>query len=307
MTPARAGVLVAAKPAAMTSFDVVAAVRRVLRVRRVGHAGTLDPDATGVLPILIGEATKLMPYLTEQDKEYRVTVRFGVTTDTLDVGGRVLAQRPVGKLERSTLEATVARFVGTLAQVPPMFSAVHHEGRRLYELAREGMKVSREPRQVVIHAITVDEIGETIATLTVVCGKGTYIRVLASDLGEALGFGGAVERLVRTRVGLFTLAQAVAWQEITSIATDELWARVLPAEAAISDWTEVRLDDARARAFVHGQSVAISEAASTAGLRRVHDAAGRLLGVGEVKVAGDRVKPLRIFHVDRPGTRVLPV
>ena len=298
------GVLVVAKPAGRTSFDVVAAVRRALKARRVGHAGTLDPDATGVLPILVGEATKLMPYLTEQDKEYRVTVRFGITTDTLDVGGRVLATQPVGVIDRSRLEAAAASFVGRIRQAPPMFSAVHHEGRRLYELAREGVEVPREARDVVVHAVTVEEVSETTATLRVVCGKGTYVRVLAADLGETLGLGAAVERLVRTRVGGFTLEEAVAWDEIATAAPGALWRRVRPAEAALAAWPAVALDEAGARAFVHGQAVSVRPPGQPR--CRVHDAAGRLLGIGEVTADGRRVRPVRILHVDSSGPRVRP-
>lgn len=304
MTASRAGVLVAAKPAGVTSFDVVAAVRRALRVRRVGHAGTLDPDGTGVLPILIGEATKLMPYLADQDKEYRVVVRFGVTTDTLDLSGRVLETRAVGTLDRAAVEEAAARFIGRIKQAPPMYSAVHHGGRRLYELAREGVEVEREPREVVVHAIRVEDVGEASATLTIVCGKGTYVRVLAADLGQALGVGAAVERLARTRVGSFTLDDAVAWEDITGGAPDSLWERVLPPEAAIADWPAVELDAAGARAFLHGQGVPVPSMAAGRFVR-VHDRAGRLLGVGQ-RAEDARVKPVRILHVDRPGTGVLP-
>lgn len=304
MTGPRSGVLVVDKPAGMTSFDVVAAVRRALKVRRVGHAGTLDPDATGVLPILVGEATKLMPYLADQDKEYRVMVRFGITTDTLDLAGRVLETRPVDALERASVETAAARLVGRIRQVPPMFSALHHEGRRLYELAREGIEVAREARDVVVHTITVEDVAGATATLRVVCGKGTYIRVLAADLGEALGVGAAVERLVRTRVGAFTLGDAVAWDEVANLPPEALWRRVSPPETVLGAWPAVRLDDAGARAFVHGQPVSVPP--TPASRCRVHDAAGHLLGIGEVTADGSRVRPVRILHVDSPGPRVLP-
>ena len=196
-----AGVLVVDKTAGVTSFDAVALVRRRLGLKRVGHAGTLDPDATGVLPMLLGEATKLMAYLAEQDKEYVATLRLGLTTDTGDLSGRVLAEAPVGDVDRARVEEACRPFLGRIKQVPPMFSAVHHGGRRLYELAREGLEVVREPREVVIHAIDVQEVSVPQIRLRVVCGKGTYLRTLAADLGAALGCGAAVERLARTRVG----------------------------------------------------------------------------------------------------------
>lgn len=300
-----AGILVVDKRAGVTSFDAVAEVRRRLRVRRVGHAGTLDPGATGVLPILVGEATKLMPYLVHQDKEYRATLRLGVTTDTLDAGGRVLTTAPVPTLTREQAQLACRPFIGRIRQVPPMYSAVHHEGRRLYELARQGIEVDRRPREAVVHAIAVEEIGEERLTLRVVCGKGTYVRVLAADLGAALGCGALVEHLVRTRVGPFDLAHAVAWEELTVAAASALWARVLPPEAALAGWATVRLDLVAARHFVNGQAVEVP-GAPPAGPVRVHAADGSFLGIGEGIAGGKRVKPVRILNVDRPGTRVLP-
>jgi tRNA pseudouridine55 synthase len=300
------GILPVDKTGGVTSFDVVALVRRRLGLQRVGHAGTLDPEATGVLPILLGEATKLMPYLADQDKEYVATLRFGVTTDTGDMSGRVLAEAPVGALDRSRLTEACRPFVGRIKQVPPMYSAVHHGGRRLYELAREGVEVVREPREVVIHAIEVEEVASPQARVRVVCGKGTYLRSLAADLGTALGCGAAVERLVRTRVGPFALADAVPWAELSDGPAAALAARVRPAEAALSGWPSLRLDARAAGRFEHGQAAEIVPAGAGAGtLVRVHTAEGRLLGVGEV-APGGRTRPVRVLHADRPGTRVRP-
>lgn len=300
------GLLVVDKTAGVTSFDAVALVRKRLGLKRVGHAGTLDPDATGVLPILLGEATKLMPYLADQDKEYVATLRLGVTTDTGDVGGRVTATAAVPALGRAEVEAACRPFVGRIKQVPPMFSAVHHEGRRLYELAREGIEVVREPREVVIHSIEVEEVAGDTARLRVVCGKGTYVRVLAADVGAALGCGAAVARLVRTRVGPFALADAVPWADLADGDAAVLWARVQPAAAALAGWPAVRLDARAASQFEHGQVVAVAPAGAASGaLVRVHAADGRLLGVGEV-MDGARTRPVRMLHADRPGHRVLP-
>ncbi|HET7342754.1 MAG TPA: tRNA pseudouridine(55) synthase TruB, partial [Methylomirabilota bacterium] len=169
------GVLVLDKTAGVTSFDAVTLVRRRLGLRRVGHAGTLDPAATGVLPILLGEATKLRPYLADQDKEYVTTLRLGVTTETGDLGGRVLTTAAVPPLSPAALEAACRPFVGRIKQVPPMYSAVHHEGRRLYELARQGVEVPRVPREVLVHAIEVEEVDGESVRLRIVCGKGTYV------------------------------------------------------------------------------------------------------------------------------------
>ena len=305
MTAERSGVLVVDKGPGQTSADVVAAVRRALRFRRIGHAGTLDPEAVGVLPILIGEATKLMPYLIDQDKEYRVTVQFGVTTDTHDLAGRVLSTVPVDRLDGARVEAAAAAFVGRIRQVPPMYSALHHEGRRLHELARAGVEVEREPRDVLVHSIVVEDVGGTTATLRIVCGKGTYIRVLAADLGVALGVGAAVQRLVRTRVGPFRREKSVPSDDVATGGA-ALWERVLPPASALGGWVSVQLDVAAAGAFLHGQSVpAVIEGAPSGTFVAVHDRAA-FLGVGEVTAGGARIRPVRILHVDRPGTRVLP-
>ena len=301
----RSGVFVADKVAGMTSFDVVTVVRRRLGIRRVGHAGTLDPAAVGVLPLLIGEATKLTPYLTGQDKEYVVTVRFGLTTDTHDIGGRVLSEAPVPPFSREDLERVCRAFVGVVTQIPPMYSAVHHAGRRLYELARQGIEVDRAPRQVTIHAIHVEAVGQSQAILRVVCGKGTYVRVLAADLGRELGCGGVVEGLRRSRVGPFELASAVPWAAVIDEPAEGLWARVLPPDAALSGWPVVRLEPGAAGGFTHGQAVELAPAGSGGALVRVHDMRGTLIGIGEF-VAGGKLQPVRILHADRPGTRVLP-
>ena len=292
------------KPAGVTSFDVVALVRRRLGVRRVGHAGTLDPDATGVLPVLLGEATKLMAYVSDHEKEYRAVLRFGVRTDTQDLSGRVLSEVPVLDLTRPIVEAAARGFVGRIQQTPPMYSALHHAGRRLYELAREGVEVSRSPREVLVHALEVEAVAEGRATLRVVCGKGTYVRTLAADLGEALGTGAAVERLTRLRVGPFTTDGAVTWDMLEQTPEASLRARIAPPDAALAGWFEVRLDAAGTTAFRHGQPV--GSAGSPPGLVRVHDGAGALVGVGMVDADGGRLRPIRILHADRPDARVLP-
>jgi tRNA pseudouridine55 synthase len=304
--PVRSGILVVDKGRGATSFDVVAIARRRLGVRRIGHAGTLDPDATGVLPILVGEATKLTPYLVNHEKEYLATLRFGLTTDTHDVSGRVLSETPVGDLVPARLEEAGRAFVGQIQQVPPMYSAVHHQGRRLYELARAGIEVERAPREVTIRSIVIEKVDGPRATLRVVCGKGTYVRVLAADLGAALGYGAAVESLVRCRVGPFDLHDAVSWRELTE-GGRELWSRVLPVEAALAGWPVIRLDGPGAAMFGHGQAAdVIPAAAATEGFVRVHDIGGPMIGVGELMAGGSKVRPVRILHADRPRTRILP-
>ena len=300
------GILVVDKAAGVTSFDAVALARRALGVRRIGHAGTLDPPATGVLPLLVGEATKLTPYLMDHDKEYVATVRFGVTTDTHDLTGRVLSTAAVTGLSRERLDAACRPFVGRILQTPPMFSAVHHGGQRLYELARQGVEVERTPREVVVVSIEVEDVGEAVATLRIVCGKGTYVRVLAADLGAALGCGAAIERLTRTRVGPFTLRSAVAWSELVDGRRDSLLARLLAMDAALADWPAARLDVARARQFSHGQPAELTTPIAGARLVRVYGEGETLLGVGETDVRGRSVRPVRMLHADRSGTSARP-
>jgi tRNA pseudouridine55 synthase len=302
----KSGVLVVNKCPGISSFGVVALVRKHLGIRRVGHGGTLDPDAAGVLPILIGEATKLMPFLLDKDKEYVVAVRLGVRTDTQDLGGRVLQTAPVPPLELADLVQATRPFVGRQRQVPPMFSAVHHEGRRLYELAREGREVPRESREVTVHSLVVEEVAVPIVRLRIVCGKGTYVRTLVADLGESLGCGAAVENLLRSRVGPFRVDEALPSAEIAGMSPETVWAWVRPPQAALIGWPVVELDAAATSAFLHGQAVAWpAPLPAETGLVAVHATAGGLLGVGQA--ADRKIKPTRILHADRAGSRDLPV
>jgi len=299
----RSGVLPVEKGPDVTSFQVVAHLRRVLRAPRIGHGGTLDPTATGLLPILIGEATKLTPYLVDLDKEYVATVRLGVATETQDLSGAVLETRPVPALDAAPIEAALARFVGRIQQVPPMFSALRRGGKRLYELARQGVEVEREPREVTIHSIALESLALPDLVIRVRCGKGTYVRTLAADLGAGLGCGGALAALVRTRVGPYALERAVTWDEVRLARSGEsLWTRVLGCDSALGALDGLTLDAAAARAFTHGQ--AVPAATRVAGLVRVYGPEGAFLGVGQG--LGDRVKPERLLHADPSRRSVLP-
>jgi tRNA pseudouridine55 synthase len=304
-TPA-SGVLVVGKDAGRTSFDVVAIVRRRLGLRRVGHAGTLDPAALGVLPILLGEATKLMPYLADQDKVYRVTVRFGLRTDTQDLTGRVLSESTALGFGRAEIEAALPRFVGTIRQVPPMYSAVHRDGRRLYELAREGVEVEREPRTVTVRSIDVAGVDLPDAVMTVVCGKGTYVRTLVADLGDLLGCGAVVAHLVRLRVGPFGLDEALPVADLAALPAAAVWASVRPPEAALASWPVVTLDAASTRSFLHGQQAHARRAPDPPAPRVVvRGDDGRFLGVGAMVGTTAGVRPERILHADHPGSQRL--
>lgn len=264
------------KPAGLTSHDVVARVRRsVGRGVKVGHAGTLDPAATGVLPVGLGSATRLIEYLADARKGYRAVVRLGVTTTTDDAEGAPLEQHPVPPLDAARLESVLAPLRGTIMQVPPMYSALHHGGRRLYELARAGEVVERAPRPVTIDRLEVIEFGgwdadsetgnshSAIQDLTanivleVECSKGTYIRALARDIGMALGCGAHLAALRRTFVGPFTVEQTTPLVELEA-SPDLLQQKLLPPEIAVRDWPVVRLDPAQSQRVRNGVAIVIN-------------------------------------------------
>jgi len=299
----RSGILPVEKGPGVTSFQVVAHLRRLLRVSRIGHGGTLDPEATGLLPILVGEATKLTPYLVDLDKEYVATVRLGVTTETQDLSGAVVETRPVPELDAAAVEAALRPFVGTIQQVPPMYSALRRGGRRLYELAREGVEVEREPRAVTIHSILLERLSLPDFVIRVRCGKGTYIRALAADIGARLGSGGTLAALVRTRVGPYALEQAVPWSLLREARSGApFWARVLPPDSALGHLPAVSVEDEEARRFGHGQAVPAPGCPD--GAARVYAPGGLFLGVG--RAGRDLVKPERLLHADPARPSVLP-
>lgn len=239
------------KPAGMTSHDVVDAIRRLVRLRRVGHAGTLDPLATGVLVVCVGSATRLVEYMVGHDKEYRVTVRLGVETDTYDAEGAVVAKRPVPPLTTDEIEAVLARFRGIIEQTPPRYSAIRRGGKRLYELAREGVQVDVPARRVTIYSLILEAWQPPDLTLRVVCSAGTYVRSLAHDIGQALGTGGHVVALRRLRSGPFRVEEAVPLE--TLLTADNWRAYLLPPDAGLSDWPRLDLSPAQAEDVRHGR------------------------------------------------------
>lgn len=247
------GVLNVLKPPGMTSHDVVAVVRRLLRQKRVGHTGTLDPGAAGVLPVCVGQATRLAEYLSELGKVYRAEVVFGVATDTQDGFGSVTERRPCPGLTAAAVRDVLPRFTGPVRQVPPMVSAVKVGGRRLYELAREGREVERAARTVTIHRLALLHFQpgpEPVARLEVACSKGTYVRVLAADIGAALGVPAHLAHLVRTAAGPFDLTGSVTLEELAAGPVEQY---LLPAAAAVAFLPQVVLDAAAAAGVRHGR------------------------------------------------------
>ncbi|HLW48864.1 MAG TPA: tRNA pseudouridine(55) synthase TruB [bacterium] len=273
------GVLSVLKPPGMTSHDVVDAVRRLGGLRRVGHTGTLDPGASGVLVVCLGRATRLSEFLMDVDKEYRVELRLGTRTSTGDAYGEILPPRTPDAAPgraaagggasaggRAQLEAVLRRFTGRILQVPPMVSAIHHEGARLYELARRGEVVDLQPRPVVVHRIDIvtHDREWTRVLLHVVCGKGTYIRKLCADIGDALGSGGYAHFMVRTRTGAFAVEEARTFEELQALAAEGALAGALVSmDDAVGHLPAVDLSDQSVSDVLHGHPVPVWKAGHT--------------------------------------------
>lgn len=249
------GILCMNKPQDFTSFDVIGKLRGILHMKRLGHTGTLDPMATGVLPILVGTATKACDILPNQDKTYQATVVFGKATDTLDIWGKPLQNYPEQHVTEAALRAILPEFLGDITQLPPMYSAVSVNGKRLYELARKGETVERPTRTVHIDAITLDAFDETqqTATLTVSCGKGTYIRTLLSDIGQRLGGDAVMTALTRTAACGYPLQDCLTFEQVAAAMADgTLEEHLLPTDSLFSSYPKLRLNAAQERMFCNG-------------------------------------------------------
>lgn len=272
------GLLNINKPSGMTSHDVVNAVRRITGIRQVGHTGTLDPLATGVLVVLVGPATRLAQYLSGVDKTYTAVVRLGETTSTYDAEGEILLRRPV-TVGCADIEVALAAYRGPLLQTPPMVSAVKVDGKPLYKLARKGQEIERQPRQVTIHALTLDACALPEFTLTITCSAGTYIRSLAHDLGEQLGCGAHLVALTRTATGRFDLAHSVTLEQLRALAeADRLAEALLPPDMAVMALPEITLTPAMESAVRYGQSIELPDMPAAAEVR-AHAADGHLVAV----------------------------
>ncbi|WP_217994896.1 tRNA pseudouridine(55) synthase TruB [Methylogaea oryzae] len=238
------GILLLDKTPAVTSNTTLQDVKRLFQAKKAGHTGSLDPLASGLLPICFGEATKLSGFLLNQDKRYEVLIRLGVTTSTADAEGEVLERKPVPALDEGLVESALARFRGDIEQVPPMYSALKHQGQRLYELARQGVEVERAARPVTIHALRLLAMTGDTLSLEVHCSKGTYVRTLAEDIGAALGCGAHVAALRRTAVGgSYSVAEAVTVTQLQSMSDEERLACLLPVDHALQDMPSVTLSE----------------------------------------------------------------
>ena len=291
------GVLLLDKPIGWTSNAALQAVKRLYQAQKAGHTGSLDPLASGLLPICLGEAAKLSGWLLNADKEYRFTCQLGVTTATGDAEGEVRTVRPVGTLSQAQIEAVLQQFTGALQQIPPMYSAIKRNGQPLYQLARRGVEVERAPREVVIHQLVLLDWSGDRLECQLRCSKGTYVRTLAADVGEALGCGAHVTALRRTAVQPYDVARMVTLAEVRNCAEQgqaALDALLLPADSALPDWPALRVRGDSAFYLRQGQPVLVPRA-PTQGWVRLYEEESCFLGVGEILDDG-RVAPRRLLR-----------
>lgn len=284
------GVLLLDKSAGHSSNDVLIRAKRLLNAQKAGHTGTLDPFATGLLPLCFGEATKFAQDLLDADKCYETVVHLGVTTTTGDTEGEIVAQAPAN-VTREQVEAILTRFRGEIDQIPPMHSALKRDGKPLYEYARAGITLEREARRVTVHALEILDFKSPYLSLRVTCSKGTYIRVLGQDIGAALGCGAHLKALRRTGVGLLTLDGALTLDALAALPEAERVNMLAPVDALLSSFPSVALPDDLAHRFLHGQRIALGKAdiavPSSTGRVRVYRVSGsQLLGTAQLNEYG---------------------
>jgi len=295
------------KPPGMTSHDVVSWLRQTLKIKRIGHGGTLDPDVAGVLVIAIGQATRLLEYLLTNPKSYRCEILLGMVTDSQDLSGKILEKRHVPNDYRLRFTKVTKDFIGAISQVPPMISAVHHNGRRLYELAREGLVVEREPRTVNIYSLEIVDWGEKSETprilFDVSCSKGTYIRTLCHDIGEAIGCGATMSYLLRTASFPFTIDNAWTLEEISSALNDGRYDFILPYDYALQGMPVVTVRDEAVLKVLNGVGVDERDVVEIAGPINdgkplcIYNRKGILLaiGIGRQQEGLSKIKLCKVF------------
>jgi tRNA pseudouridine55 synthase len=291
------GIVIIDKPTGHSSNHVLQQVKRLFDARKAGHTGSLDPLASGVLPVCLGEATKLSGYLLEADKEYAVTCKLGVTTDSGDADGEIISEQPVPEFDEADLNAILNTFIGEQDQVPPMFSALKHQGQPLYKLARQGVEVERKARRISIYQIDLLDCNSDSFTLSVRCSKGTYIRTLVEDISLKLGTGGHVTMLRRTGVAGYSLSDAVSLEQLTAMREEDglsaLDEQLEAAEDALPDWPVVNLDEKASKTLSYGQHVQSTLPFKRANVR-LFDQNEKFMGLGEMTADGV-IKPKRLF------------
>ena len=291
------GILVIRKEKGYTSHDVVAKLRGILHMKKIGHTGTLDPAAEGVLPVALGKGTRLVELLTEKEKTYEAVLRLGVSTDTQDMTGAVLSEKPVTVTEEEVREA-VGSFVGEQQQVPPMYSALKVNGKKLYELAREGKTIERKPRPVVFYEIRILDMDLPLVRISVTCSKGTYIRTLCHDIGEKLGCGAAMESLLRTKVGRFTLDDAITLaQTEEAVQKGTIESKILGIEEILAEYPRVCCTKEGDRLLANGNPLvqALVDAQEKNGWIRMCSSEGSFAGVYQWDEKRNRYFPVKMF------------
>ncbi len=292
------GVIVIRKEKGFTSHDVVAKLRGILHMKKIGHTGTLDPDAEGVLPVALGKATRLVDMITDKEKTYEAVMRLGVVTDTQDMSGTVLSQTAELHVTEEELRAVIESFVGDYMQVPPMYSALKVNGKKLYELAREGKTVERKPRPVHFYEIEILEIDLPLVRFRVTCSKGTYIRTLCHDIGEKLGCGAAMETLLRTKVGRFTLDDAITLaQTEEAVKNGVIESKVLGIEEILAEYPRVCCTKEGDRLLANGNPLVqtLVDAEEKDGWIRMCNSEGNFAGVYQWDEKRDRYFPVKMF------------
>ena len=292
------GVIVIRKEKGFTSHDVVAKLRGILHMKKIGHTGTLDPDAEGVLPVALGKATRLVDMITDKEKTYEAVMRLGVVTDTQDMSGTVLSESAELQVSEEELRTAIESFVGDYMQVPPMYSALKVNGKKLYELAREGKTVERKPRPVHFYEIEILDIDFPLVRFRVTCSKGTYIRTLCHDIGEKLGCGAAMETLLRTKVGRFTLDDAVTLaQTEEAVRNGEIEQRILGIEEILAEYPRVCCTREGDRLLANGNPLvqALVGAEEKDGWIRMCNSEGCFAGVYQWDGKRDRYFPVKMF------------
>ena len=301
------GILNVNKPRGKTSFGIVALIRRLSGERRVGHAGTLDPEATGVLPICLGQATRVVEFLVDATKTYRAEIELGIATDTYDSTGMIVQRGDVSRIGREQVEAVLDSFRGQILQTPPMYSAVKHQGRPLYHLARAGITIERRQRQVEVYRLEVTAWQPPVVTVEVVCSKGTYIRSLAHDIGQVLGCGATVRSLIRLRCGIFGIEEAVSVPELEDAFRDGYWQQfVRPMDSVLTDWRAETVSEEMVQVIRNGRPVELASNPggdpevppdSVSDTRcRVYTPDGRLLSLMRLDTATRQWLPVKVFR-----------
>ena len=290
------GILLIDKAEDWTSHDVVAKLRGILKTRRIGHAGTLDPLATGLLTIFIGSATKAVQFAEAEEKTYITHLKLGLTTDTQDITGTVLSETEQN-ITRAQLEAVLPQFTGDILQIPPMYSALKVDGKRLYQLARKGVEVERKPRPITVRQISVQEELDDGFLLEITCSKGTYIRTLCHDIGQTLGVGGVMQALRRTAVGNFSVTQAHSIETLQNAVEKEKL--LLPLDDLFAAYPAVKLNVKQAQKLRYGQVFSVE--AECSGLCRVYDETGQFLSLAEISAEDGKLTSVKNFFGQAGG------